>query len=88
MRGSGPNSTTGIGIYVQVMGQLAAFCPGYGSCLVNFALIMGLLYRDLPHPWINVNNLWPLLDMMKKNFCDKVFSSKNQRLINVKTQRF
>ena len=36
------------------MGQFAVFCPGYGSCYVNFALVMGLLYGYLPQLWINV----------------------------------
>ena len=47
-RGGG-NSYTGHGIHVpaRVMGQFVVFCPGYGSCFVNFALVMGLLYGDL-----------------------------------------
>ena len=57
-RGGG-NSYTGHGIHVpaRVMGQFAVFCTGYGSCFVNFALVMGLLYGDLPQLWINVSNL-------------------------------
>ena len=57
-RGGG-NSYTGHGIHVpaRVMGQLAVFCPGYGSCFVNFALVMGLLYGDLLQLWISVCNL-------------------------------
>ena len=41
----GGNSYTGHGIHVpaRVMGQFAVFCPGYGSCFVEFALVMGLL---------------------------------------------
>ena len=78
-RGGGGNSYTGHGIHVpaRVMGQFAVFCPGYGSCFVNFALVMGLLYVDLPQLWINVSNLWLLLDMMTKNFCEKEFCFKN-----------
>ena len=43
IRGGGGNSYTGHGIHVpaRVMGQFAVFCPGYGSCFVNFALVMG-----------------------------------------------
>ena len=53
------NSYTGHGIHVpaRVMGQFAVFCPGYGSCFVNFALVIGLLYGDLPQLWINISNL-------------------------------
>ena len=59
LRGGGGNSYTGHGIHVpaRVMGQLTVFCPGYGSCFVNFALVMGLLYGDLQQLWINVSNL-------------------------------
>ena len=48
IEGGGGNSYTGQGIHVPapVMGQFAVFCPGYGSCFVNFALDMGLLYGD------------------------------------------
>ena len=58
-RGGGGNSYTGHGIHVpaRVMGQFAVFCPGYGSCFLSFALVMGLLYGDLPQLWINVSNL-------------------------------
>ena len=57
--GGGGNSYTGHGIHVpaRVMGQFAVFCPGYGSCFVNFALVTGLLYGDLPQLCINVSNL-------------------------------
>ena len=50
---------TGHGIHVpaRVMGQYSVFYPGYGSCFVNFALVMGLLYGDLPQLWINVSSL-------------------------------
>ena len=55
----GSNSYTGHGIHVpaRIMGQFAVFCPGYGSCFVNFALVMGLPYGDLQQLWINVSNL-------------------------------
>ena len=35
------------------MGQFAIFFPRYGSCFVNLALVMGLLYGDLPCLWAN-----------------------------------
>ena len=28
----------------RVLGQYAIFCPDYGSCLVNLALVMSMLY--------------------------------------------
>ena len=41
--GGGGNSYRGLGIHVpaQVMGQFAIFCPGYRSCFVNLALVIG-----------------------------------------------
>ena len=33
------------------------FCLSYRSCFVNLAMVMGLLYRDLPQLWVNVINL-------------------------------
>ena len=40
----------GLGIHVPawVMDQFAIFCPGYGSCFVNLALVMDLIYTHLP----------------------------------------
>ena len=40
-----------------IRGMVSCACPGYGSCFVNFALVMGLLCGDLPQLWINVSNL-------------------------------
>ena len=56
--GEGDNFYTGLGILMpaRVMGLFAVFCPGYGSCFVNFAMVMGLLCGDLPQLWINVSN--------------------------------
>ena len=47
----------GINVPARVMGPFAVFCPGYGSCFVNVALVMGLVYGDWPQLWINVSNL-------------------------------
>ena len=38
----------GIHVPARVTGQFVVICPGYGSCFVNLALVMGLLYGDLP----------------------------------------
>ena len=50
----------GLGIHVhvptRVMGKFAIFCTGYESCFVNLALVMSLLYRDLPIS-VNFGNL-------------------------------
>ena len=42
-REGGGNFYRGLCIHVpaRVMGHFAIFCPGYGSCFVNLALIMG-----------------------------------------------
>ena len=45
----------GIHVLARAMGQFAIFCPGYGSCFVNLALVMGLLYGDLLPLWVNVS---------------------------------
>ena len=47
----------GIHVPARVMGQFVVFCPDYGSCFVNFALVTGLLYGDLLQLWNNVSNL-------------------------------
>ena len=46
----GGYSYRGLGMHVpaRVMGQFAIFCPGYRSCFVNLALVMGSVYRNLP----------------------------------------
>ena len=58
MRGAG-NSYMELGILMpaQVIGQFVVFFPGYGSCFVDFALVMGLLYGGLPQVWMQVSNL-------------------------------
>ena len=37
----------GIPVAARVVGQFATFFRDYGSCFVNLALVMGLLYRNL-----------------------------------------
>ena len=46
-----------IHVPARVIGPFALFCPGYGSCFVNFSLVLGLLYGDLSQLWMHVSNL-------------------------------
>ena len=54
----GANSYKGLGIHLpaKVISEFVIFCPGYWSCFVNLALVMGLLCRDLPYLCVNVSN--------------------------------
>ena len=54
------------------MGQFVVFCWGYGSCVVSFALVMGLLYGDF-------SQLWPIhvLQFIANVFNDKIICEKD-----------
>ena len=55
----GGNSYRGLGIHVSawVMGQFEIFCPGYGSCFVNFALVMGC-FTEICHSYGKVFTIY------------------------------
>ena len=57
VEGGGGNSYTWYTCACPGYGSICGILPGLWVCFVNFALVMGLLYEDLPQLWINVSNL-------------------------------
>ena len=57
-RGGRGNSYRGLCIHVpaRVMGQFAIFCPGYRSCFVNLALVMGSALQKFALVMVNASN--------------------------------